>query len=503
MTKMPEKVKRNKNKRTMQFDLFAQLSYMASLATAGVPRSTLFEQAAGLPYVSSQYFENVAFIAKHMNIDYSEACRMEADRTKDPEVRGLLLRFSGALSSGEDETEFLRREAEIIGETYSNQYARDVESLKKWTDAYVALVVAAGLIVIVAVISMMIYEVGTTFIVGLSIGMVGVTCFGAWLIYASAPREIKTRVKGPSSKLQKQATFLFKTLLPIGIIVTSLMTVMKIEMGIILLAGAAFIMPAGFVMRRDDGRLTKKDMAISTMVRVLGGVTAATGTTLQESLGKIDKRSMGELMPEVERLRFRLVAGIKPDMCWDAFVDEIGSELIERTVSMFWDSINVGGEPGVVGNASAYYSSKIAFLRATRTLVATTFQYLALPLHVAMVGLLVFILEIMALFSSGIGGDFQALEEATADSQLTSTGLGISELFSFGQVNLQLVGFLVTSVVLVLTITNAFAPKAAAGGHNYKLLYNLAANMIITGVLMIAVPRWASSMFDTIMNSHP
>ena len=500
---MPEKAKRNRSKRTLQFDLFAQLSYMAALATAGVSRAVLFTKAAELPYVSSQYFENVTFIAKHMNIDYAEACRMEADRVKDPDVRGLLLRFSGALSSGEDETEFLRREAEIIGETYGNQYAREVESLKKWTDSYVALVVAAGLIVIVAVISMMIYEVGTNFIIGLAIAMVAVTCFGAWIIYASAPREIKTRVKGPSSKYQVLATLLFKTLVPTGIIVTSLMVLLRIEMGWILLAGAVFMLPAGIVIKRDDGEVTKKDLAISTMVRVLGGVTAATGSTLQESLGKIDKRSMGELMPEVNRLRFRLISGIEPSLCWDAFVDETGSELVERTVSMFWDSINVGGEPGDVGDASAFYSSRIAFLRATRGLVATTFQYLTMPLHVAMVGLLEFILEIMGLFSGGIGTDFESLEDATSDSQLTSTDLGISDLFTFGQVNLQLVGVLVTSVVLVLTITNAFAPKAAAGGHNYKFLFNLAANMIITGVLMLAVPRFASSMFTTILNSTP
>jgi archaellum biogenesis protein FlaJ (TadC family) len=58
----------------------------------------------------------------------------------------------------------------------------------------------------------------------------------------------------------------------------------------------------------------------------------------------------------------------------------------------------------------------------------------------------------------------------------------------------------VTSVVLVLTVANSFAPKAAAGGHGYLFLYNLTINMIIAGVLMLAVPVAAGSIFNSILN---
>jgi len=98
------------NKRMLHFDLFAQLSYMAAIATAGVPRAGLFLNAAGLPYVSAAYFRNISRVARYLNVDYAEACRQEADRTKEEVVKGLLLRLGGALSSGEDERLFLTRE---------------------------------------------------------------------------------------------------------------------------------------------------------------------------------------------------------------------------------------------------------------------------------------------------------------------------------------------------------------------------------------------------------
>ena len=91
---------------------------------AGVPRSDLFEYAARLPYASSQYFKRISMAARNLNLDYAQACRLEADQTKSPEVRGLLLRMSGSLLSRENEREFIRREAEVIGESYSNEYAR-------------------------------------------------------------------------------------------------------------------------------------------------------------------------------------------------------------------------------------------------------------------------------------------------------------------------------------------------------------------------------------------
>ena len=427
---------------------------------------------------------------------------MEADRAKLPLVKGLLLRLAGSLQSGEDEKEFLLREAHIIGEEYTNRYAREVESLKKWTDSYVALVVAASLIVIVAVISMMIYPVGVGMVVGLAVAMVCISCLGAWIIYVSAPAEIKTRSGGPSSELQKHGALLFKLLLPVAVIVGAAMLLSGAGLGWTVIVVGLLIFPPGMLIKRDDQNLTKKDNAIPTVVRVLGGVTSATGSTLTESLGKIDRRSMGDLMPEVTSLRYRLSAGIDPSLCWGALVDETGSELVERTVQMFWDPIRMGGEPGDVGRAAAFYSSRIAFLRATRDLVATTFGWLALPLHIALVALLEFILEIMGQFTHGLAGNAVSLDGEAA-STLSGSGLSVTELFTFGQVNLDLVGVLVTSVVLVLTGANSFAPKAASGGHGYKLLYGLSINMMITGFLIVVVPRVAGSFFQGILSATP
>ena len=117
------------SQRNLQFDLFAHLSYMASVSTAGVTRAELFEFASELPYASSRYFRDIHMLARKLNIDYAEACTMVSERTKNGEMSSLLLRMAGSLASGEDETEFFQREAQVIGEVRPQE-----EGLKLSTD---------------------------------------------------------------------------------------------------------------------------------------------------------------------------------------------------------------------------------------------------------------------------------------------------------------------------------------------------------------------------------
>ena len=108
----------------------------------------------------------------------------------------------------------------------------------------------------------------------------------------------------------------------------------------------------------------------------------------------------------------------------------------------------------------------------------------------------------MGLFSQGLQTDAGLLQEATSSSA-ASQAFSASSAFTFGQVNLQVVSILTTAVILVLTIANAFAPKGAEGGHSYKLVFNPAITMVISGFLMLAVPKMANSIFETITDISP
>ncbi len=144
----------------MDFDLITQLTHMSAVATSGISRDKLFEGTAALDYSTSKYFRRVHRVAQRLNYDYSKACEVVAEQVKNDSVQNLLLHFATALSAGEPEDEFLARETEVQLELYGKKYERDMESLRKWTDAYVALMVSTTLIIVISLVSMMIYPVG-------------------------------------------------------------------------------------------------------------------------------------------------------------------------------------------------------------------------------------------------------------------------------------------------------------------------------------------------------
>src|SRR4030042_3420185 len=123
------------NNSALSFDLFYQLSYMSAIAASGVPRDQIFERSAELQCASAEYFKKVDLARKRLKYDYARACRAVGEPLKEENMKGLLLRFSSSLISGEPEADFLTREATARAEDYENEYGRSLEALKMWTDA--------------------------------------------------------------------------------------------------------------------------------------------------------------------------------------------------------------------------------------------------------------------------------------------------------------------------------------------------------------------------------
>ena len=84
---------------------------------------------------------------------------------------------------------FIREEMRVESGRYGNEYERSVENLKKWTDAYAALLVSVTLIVVVAIVSNMMGTLGSTFILVVGFTMFMITVSGVYIIARSAPYE--------------------------------------------------------------------------------------------------------------------------------------------------------------------------------------------------------------------------------------------------------------------------------------------------------------------------
>jgi len=480
----------------LKADLFCHLTYMSALASAELPRAQMFEYASRLGFTSSLYIRKVHFLAKKLNYDYSEACRMVGEKTKEAEPKAVLLRMAGAMASGENEALFLKRESEVMAETYGDEYERQVESLGKWTDAFTALIISASLVVVFTVVSILIFPMPMSFIATLTFLMLISTVLGVWVMYRSAPKEIKTHSLSQTSQAQELARKAFYYIsVPLGILAIPVLLLMNAGLGWSIIVLALIIFPPGIFIWWDDKRIDRNDNDIAGFIRSLGGIAKVIGTTVTEAVSRLDFGSLSSLKKPVSRMNNALKFGIRQELCWEKFVCESGSEQVNRSVRIFWDGIAVGGDANEVGNQASMFAMKVALLRGKRKAVSSGFLYLGTTMHATMALLLVGIYQIMWNFSQAM----QKMQGVTQGQGMNAISqLPTFAFFANSSGQLQVLYMMSTAMLLMLTLVNPAAIKVVDGGHNYKYLFYLSIMMLITGAAMIFVPGVVKGMFSTL-----
>lgn len=479
------------------FDLLFQLAHLSSVSAAGMPRERMFRLAGEIPASTATYFKEIDRYVTSLGYQYAEACRMVGEAAPNEEVRTFLLRLSSALATGEKESDFFFNEAYVQAEAYGNIYEQHLETLKKWTDAFSALIVSAALIIVVATVSTMIYDLGTTFVGGLVVGMLLISGLGVWIIYRSAPREVKTLSSSSAAEeSQARARLLFIILVPLSLMIASFMALAAVEVGIILLIVGGTILPVGLQAKRLDKQINRRDRDISTFLRVLGATVTAIGTTSVVALGRMDLRAMSSLAASAAGLRVRLLSRVATDLSWDKFVAESGSELVGRSVRVFQDGVNAGGDAEEIGRRAAVLSTKISMLRDKRLLVSSTFWWLSLAMHITISFLLIFIVEIVNGFNALIA-DAGAVGAASG-----GTGSAAGSVLAFNVQSLRLLQTMMIPVVIGLSVVNATAPKLADGGYGHTFFYYLGFTLAGAGAALLVAPYLADLIF-TVGSSQP
>ena len=464
------------------FDLFHLLTHMSVAAASGISRSRVFHLAAQLPSIPAQYLGEVNRLVENMRYNYPDACHMVGNRVKSENGRSFLLRLADALHSGEPNADFLAREAEVQGEHYTNEYERGLESLKKWNDGYTSITVSVALIVIINMVSTMIYDIGTTMMVGLVLVAALSGSFVAWILYRAAPHEVRSVSLAEGSREQRLALRLFKIFCPVAVVVSLALMLLGIDKGWLLIVASLLLFPPGVVSLVADGKVNKKDSEVGAFLRSVGGMATSIGTTLTEALTKIDIASFPALEPDVRMLNLRLQAIGQPELCWQKFSAETGSRMISQTIGIFYEGVNLGGDPERVGTLSSLFATKTYMLRAKRQGVAATFSWLIIIMHAIMTGLMIFLLEIVRQFGIVLDEAMAAIDLGAEAAQFATS------MFSFGSVKIPLLEQMTLGMVLVLVAINAFAIIADEGSHFIKALFYLSLMLLLSGICYLIVP---------------
>lgn len=485
-----------KEDQAIMLDLLTILTYISSVATSDVTRLKLFELGGQQDGITAKSLNKIHLLSKNYGYDSATACKMVAEEAHHPALKDFLIRFSNSLSTGEDEEIFLRGETERMVEVYTNKYLSDVETLKKWTDGYAALLVSVVLVIAVFLISSMLFNMGDIFVMSMLAGILFcfISFFGVYVLYRAAPYEKMVHSLEIKSEEQQLARKMSTVILPTIGITSLILFVMGVEAWIIFILVGALLAPIGVIGIRDGNRIEKLDMDISPFLKSLGSTAEITGATLAQTMDHVDKKSVGSLENNVRRLHKRLINGINPKICWQFFIGETGSESINKFTNVFLDAIDLGGNPRKIGEIVAKSSLGIAILRGKRKLVSAGFMNLVIPLHVAMGGILMFIYRIMFSFNNSVA--LMMMEhsaEVGGAGKSMPTGMGF---FNIGGItDLDFIAEYVTFILLILTIANAFAVMFAAGSSKYTLCLYASILFFASAIVLVAVPVMADSIF--------
>lgn len=506
----------------MDNDLLFTLTYMASLSTANLSRDKIFEMISEKEeYSPSRYFRKVKDLTQKWHYDYATACELVAEKIKHERLRRLFNRMANAIAAGEPDNEFLEREWRTFKTVRKDEYERNLESLRKWSDAYASLLVSASLISVVILLSVVIYSSGdpsSTLIVS-AMGNFAIAMFGVFMLFKAVPKDKKVHDSKIKSKEQKIISRLSPLLIPLALISIVILTLipsflsMQTEggglgitpagidlKGLGLLVAGIVMLPIGIIGRIDDKKISMRDEAFTSFIRSLGAIKAGAGVSISDALSRIDQKNLGELKDLVLQLYRRLSMGLDPKISWEKFTGESGSYLINKLTAIFVDAIDLGGDADVVGEIVSSSNLEMVLLRLKRDLISSGFVNLIIPLHIAMVALILFITQILTVFSDYISNLFATRLGGVSTGEVFSKvpgGLQGLNIGIFSKIPIEFLDQYSLWIILSLTIANMLAANVVRGGGRYMYLFYGSIFLILSGVLMLVVPpvvKWAFTL---------
>ncbi|WP_298666872.1 archaellar assembly protein FlaJ [uncultured Methanofollis sp.] len=481
----------------MEGDLLFMTTYMASAMTANVSRPELFEYTAKrYEYISTKYVQRVVFFVNRWHYSYSEGLRMIADRVTNNMLRSMFNRYANAIESGVPDSEFLSMELNTARSVYQNTFEQGFEMLKKWGDAYIALLFSSMLVAIIIMISVAIYAPnGIDAALNTSYALVLLTSgFGIALMYKAVPVDEKTLDRSMNhwcSREQAMIDKLQKPLLIILVVSVFLLLLTGVQAGLIFLMIGVILAPLGIIGYIDNHNVVLRDEDFPAFIRGIGSIMEGKGTTMVEAIREIDRKSLVNLEPLINSVYTKLNLGLDEAVTWEKFIGECGTNLIAKYMNIYRDSVAMGGAPGVVGKIVGSSMLSQVLLRRKRDMVATGFIVLLVPMHMAMVAIFLALYQILETMSEAIASVMQSLGDdgtAALNSPDTVAGSMMGSLNLFINFPVDKMVPYVTTILLIITLSNILAGKIVVGGDRYMYYFLSALLFILTGFLFLVVP---------------
>jgi flagellar protein FlaJ len=497
----------NENKK-MSADLLFMVTYMASITTARATRPEIFAYtAARKEFLPSKYFAKIEVFVKKWNYSYTDALTIMAERVKNTMLQSMLNRYANSIESGVPDEDFLTRELLTIRTIYRNTYEEGLEMLKKWGDAYIAMLFSGALVGIIIMVSVAIFspdDVGPTLMMSYFI-VISVSVFGLVTMYRAVPADQKVHDLPRGSREQGMIHRLSRKIIPAVILTAAVFFILAAigllpdAYGLIMLITGLLLFPLGIIGYLDDLNIINRDSDFTIFIRSLGSVMGGKGVTITHALREIDRKSLTTLEPLVNGVYSKLNLGFDDRLTWERFIGESGSNLIYKYLNIFRDSVELGGSPDQIGEIVGSSMLEQVLLRNSRHTISMGFVVLLIPMHAMMIAIFLFLFQILLRMSQAISEVVQSLGPMNtgglsgAGTISGTMGGAVTMFVNFPKAEMTIY---VMIIITIITISNILAGRIVFGGGGYMFYFFASILCAITGIVYIAAPFIVGLFFN-------
>lgn len=470
----------------LDIDFLYSLLHMYSVSTGSQPPGEIVRSASGGPYGPySKTYRRAAELSKRWGYTVPEALSLSSRRERNRAFKEFLERLALISAVGEELRSFLKVEYETIRFNYQNLYNRALDSLNVLYGAYASTMVS----VIFAITTMMMlffFFGGTSLrIVVLSYiaALAAIVALGL-LVIVKAPKDIfeAKRSRNPTATL---ADVLAAAAAVIGAAITYLILkegVNYVTVGFSFIVFGLLFAPSGYIINNMENLIDDYDKFFPVMIRSLG-IYLSQVPDLRQAVKELSKVELGKLRVPLKNLEASLTMGVDKYIALSKFAMATGSENIYRSLQIFADTIDHGGDLSETGVMLSDNMNLLLTLRERKLQVTGNFLSTLVLMHASVVAIMVFMAEMMYYFS-------QLMVPLRA-----SVSTLFSNVFSIGYINVPLLEVSTVIFSTAITVINAYILAITKVGSVRSFYLFLALLLVLTGGSMIGVTALMAYLF--------
>ena len=478
------------------------ITHMTVLSTTNINRMEVFRELAEEPEYGALSDEvgRIVTLVDVWNQSLDDACRRRARQVPSRILSDFLDRLAYSMGAGQDLSDFLLREQNVIINKYSTIYEGALDNLEVMKDLYLSMILSMTFALVFAIVLPILTGTDPTIAVAAVIVMYIFVQTGFYLAIRSMtpydpvwynPNELETEVEKRLNVSLAIAVVLFFVLL--GLLAGEEFSQLPISLSdlnpfsdsipfalYIAIPLTPLVIP-GILYRNEESRIKGRDEEFPSFIRALGASESAKQTTTGRVLKSLRRKDFGSLSPAIDNLYKRLNMRIENRKAWEHFSAETRSYLIQKFAEMYLVGRRMGGDPKQLGELISENMSQVIQLRerrnqATITLVGLLYGITAASTFAFFIGLAV--IEIL----SGMTVNIEASE------------IGINQLLHTNVYDLLELQYFLVLVILFNAILSSLMIRTVDGGHKANAYLHLVA-LVWLGAIGAIVTQFVVSSF--------